>query len=130
MEKQQQVLVADDEADIRGLLRVLLERHGLRVIEAANGQQAIDAMQTYADLDLIILDIMMPKCDGICACWEIRKNSSVPILFLTACTQEADKREAYSSGGDDYLDKSFSQAELLMKVDSLIRRYRVYKGKP
>lgn len=129
MEEKIQVLVVDDEADIRGLLRLLLECHGMAVIEAANGRQAITAIQVHSGLDLVILDVMMPKCDGVQACSEIRKLSSVPILFLTARTQEADMRDAYASGGDDYLGKPFSQAELLMKVDSLIRRYRVYKGK-
>lgn len=106
MEEKLQVLVVDDEADIRGLLRVLLERHGMAVIEAANGRQAITAIQVHSGLDLVILDVMMPKCDGVQACSEIRKLSSVPILFLTARTQEADMRDAYASGGDDYLGKA------------------------
>ena len=72
---------------------------------------------------------MMPELSGIEASREIRSISSAPILFLTARTQEQDKLEAYSSGGDDYLAKPFSHGELLMKVDSLLRRYRVYKGK-
>ena len=72
---------------------------------------------------------MMPELSGIEASKEIRRISSAPILFLTARTQEQDKLEAYQSGGDDYLAKPFSHGELLMKVDSLIRRYRVYKGK-
>lgn len=86
MEEKIQVLVVDDEADIRGLLRLLLERHGMAVIEAANGRQAITAIQVHSGLDLVILDVMMPKCDGVQACSEIRKLSSVPILFLTART--------------------------------------------
>lgn len=102
VEEKLQVLVVDDEADIRGLLRLLLERHGMAVIEAANGRQAITAIQVHSGLDLVILDVMMPKCDGVQACSEIRKLSSVPILFLTARTQEADMRDAYASGGDDY----------------------------
>ena len=72
---------------------------------------------------------MMPGIDGIEACAKIREISPAPVLFLTAKTQESDKYNAYSSGGDDFLSKPFSQPELLMKVDSLIRRYRVYRGK-
>ena len=94
----------------------------MAVIEAANGRQAITAIQVHSGLDLVILDVMMPKCDGVQACSEIRKLSSVPILFLTARTQEADMRDAYASGGDDYLRKPFSQAELTARVDALIRR--------
>ena len=97
--------------------------------EAPNGRLAVQAAQQDLELDLIILDIMMPELSGIEASKEIRRISSAPILFLTARTQEQDKLEAYQSGGDDYLAKPFSHGELLMKVDSLIRRYRVYKGK-
>ena len=72
---------------------------------------------------------MMPGMDGVAACQAIRSFSTAPILFLTAKTQLGDKASAYASGGDDFLPKPFSQSELLMKVDSLLRRYRVYKGK-
>lgn len=75
------------------------------------------------------MDIMMPGMDGVEACRSIRSFSTAPILFLTAKTQLGDKASAYASGGDDFLPKPFSQSELLMKVDSLLRRYRVYKGK-
>jgi DNA-binding response OmpR family regulator len=75
------------------------------------------------------MDIMMPGLNGVQACAEIRKFSTVPMLFLTAKSQLADKAEAYASGGDDYLAKPFSQNELMMKVESLTRRYRIYKGK-
>ena len=75
---------------------------------------------------LIILDIMMPNMDGVEACARIREHSSVPILFLTAKDQDQDKVEAYTSGGDDFLVKPFSQTELLMKCKSLIRRHTEY----
>ena len=81
------------------------------------------------DYDLIILDIMMPGMDGVAACTEIRQHSVAPILFLTAKAQPADMSDAYGSGGDDYLIKPFSNHELFLRVDSLIRRYRVYHGK-
>ena len=122
-------LVVDDEADIRRIIRILLESRGYRVLEAPNGRLAVETIRKEPDIDLILLDIMMPELSGIEASREIRSISSAPILFLTARTQEQDKLEAYSSGGDDYLAKPFSHGELLMKVDSLLRRYRVYKGK-
>ena len=87
------------------------------------------AVSENPDIDLIILDIMMPGLSGIDACTQIRKITSAPVLFLTAKSKESDKTAAYENGGDDYLVKPFSQAELLMKVRSLLRRYVVYKGK-
>ena len=129
MEDTIRILVVDDEADIRRIIRILLESRGYRVLEAPNGKAAVEAVRKEPDMDLILLDIMMPELSGIEASREIRQLSSAPILFLTARTQEQDKLEAYQSGGDDYLAKPFSHGELLMKVDSLLRRYRVYKGK-
>ena len=123
------ILVVDDEADIRRIIRILLESRGYRVLEAPNGRLAVETIRKEPDVDLILLDIMMPELSGIEASREIRSISSAPILFLTARTQEQDKLEAYQSGGDDYLAKPFSHGELLMKVDSLLRRYRVYTGK-
>ena len=87
-------------------------------------------MEQHPETDLVIMDIMMPGLNGIEACAQIREHSSAPILFLTAKTLEDDKAQAYGAGGDDYLGKPFSQAELLMKVESLVRRYRIYRGKP
>ena len=129
MDDSIRILVVDDEADIRRIIRILLESRGYRVLEAPNGRLAVETIRKEPDVDLILLDIMMPELSGIEASREIRSISSAPILFLTSRTQEQDKLEAYSSGGDDYLAKPFSHGELLMKVDSLLRRYRVYKGK-
>ena len=129
MDDSIRILVVDDEADIRRIIRILLESRGYRVLEAPNGRLAVETIRKEPDVDLILLDIMMPELSGIEASREIRSISSAPILFLTARTQDQDKLEAYSTGGDDYLAKPFSHGELLMKVDSLLRRYRVYKGK-
>ena len=123
------ILVVDDEQDIREIVTILLENKGYTVAQAANGAEAVRWVENHPETDLVILDIMMPELDGVDACREIRKHSSAPILFLTAKTLEGDKAAAYGAGGDDYLGKPFSQAELLMKVDSLLRRYRVYQGK-
>ena len=123
------ILVADDEPDIRRIIRILLERRGYAVLEAPNGLAAVDMVREHPETDLVIMDIMMPGLDGVEASRRIRECSPAPILFLTARTQEKDKLAAYQAGGDDYLAKPFSQNELVMKVESLLRRYRVYKGK-
>lgn len=126
---QIRILAVDDEPDLRSLLRILLKNKGYEVLEAASGQEAVELLRSEPRIDLVIMDIMMPGLNGVQACAEIRKFSTVPMLFLTAKSQLSDKAEAYASGGDDYLAKPFSQNELMMKVESLTRRYRVYKGK-
>ena len=123
------ILAVDDEPDLRSRLRILLKNRGYEVLEAASGQEAVDMVRSEPRIDLVIMDIMMPGLSGVQACAEIRKFSTVPMLFLTAKSQLADKAEAYASGGDDYLAKPFSQNELMMKVESLTRRYRIYRGK-
>lgn len=129
MDEQLKILVVDDEPEIRNLLCILLKGSGYDTITAENGAQALERAREMPDIDLIIMDIMMPKMSGTEACHEIRKISKAPVLFLTAKTREIDKSEAYFVGGDDFLPKPFSQNELLMKVSSLLRRYRIYKGK-
>ena len=123
------ILVVDDEQDIRRIIRILLESSGYQVAEAPNGLAAVEYIRQQPNVDLVLMDIMMPGRNGIEASRAIRERCSAPILFLTAKTQERDKLEAYQAGGDDYLAKPFSHAELMMKVESLLRRYRVYKGK-
>ena len=129
MEEAIRILVVDDEPDIRRICRILLETGGYTVLEAATGAEAVEQVRQHPELDLILMDIMMPELGGYDACSRIRSYSTAPVLFLTAKTQEGDKRRAYDSGGDDFLAKPFSHAELMMKVESLLRRYRVYKGK-
>lgn len=123
------ILAVDDEPDLRALLRILLMNKGYEVVECGSGDEAVKTVRADGRIDLVIMDIMMPGLSGVEACAKIREFSTVPMLFLTAKSQITDKEEAYSSGGDDYLAKPFSQKELMMKVESLTRRYRVYKGK-
>lgn len=123
------ILIVDDEPDIRRVVSILLQANGYETVEAADGAAAVEAARRDPDIDLMILDIMMPGMDGIAACSAIRQFSAAPALFLTARTQDADKAAAYAGGGDDFLGKPFSQNELLLKVGSLIRRWCVYKGK-
>lgn len=123
------ILIVDDEAQIRRILKLLLENAGYETETAPDGERAVRIMAENKDIDLCIMDIMMPRLTGIEATARIRKFSDVPVLFLTAKSLEADKEAAYSSGGDDYLVKPFSSKELLMKVEALTRRYTSYKTK-
>ena len=123
------ILIADDEIEIRKVLRLLLEGAGYRVIEVPDGSAAVEAVRMDREIDLCIMDIMMPVMSGIEATEKIRVISAVPVPFLTAKSLESDKEAAYSGGGDDYLVKPFSSRELLMKVEALIRRYTSYSAK-
>ena len=123
------ILVADDEREIRKILRILLESKSYTVCEAADGEEAVNVIADDGNIDLCIMDIMMPKLSGVDAVKKIRNFSDVPVLFLTAKSLDSDKEDAYSKGGDDYLVKPFSSNELLLKVDALTRRYNRYSAK-
>lgn len=118
------ILVADDDNEILEILSILLTGDGYHVTTASDGAEVV----ALADdsFSLIVLDVNMPKLSGFLACSEIRKKTMAPILFLTARTQESDKAIGFSAGGDDYLSKPFSNAEFLMRVKALIRRYSQY----
>ncbi|MBE5979052.1 MAG: response regulator transcription factor [Paenibacillaceae bacterium] len=125
--EQLKILIIEDDEDIREGVRILLESQNYLVEEARNGKEGLDLLTE--DTDMVILDVMMPGMNGLKTCREIRKRSFVPVLFLTAKTQESDKLIGLMAGGDDYLSKPFSYSELLARVQALLRRYRVYKGK-
>ncbi|SDD32794.1 DNA-binding response regulator, OmpR family, contains REC and winged-helix (wHTH) domain [Paenibacillus sp. UNCCL117] len=127
MNTDTKILIADDNQEIREIVRVLLESERYQVIEAVDGDDAVSKVDE--NVDLIILDIMMPGKSGFKACIEIREKTSAPILFLTARTDDSDKFMAFSAGSDDYLSKPFSYTELVSRVKALLRRYYVYKGK-
>ena len=129
MPTKSNILIVDDDADIRNVLRLLLQER-YTVTEAADGVAAVDYLRTHPDTDLIILDVMMPGMSGYETCDTLREFSNAPVLFLTAKSAQSDRISAYSSGGDDFLSKPFSQEELLAKVGSLLRRYKEYRGKP
>ena len=126
MERPKILLIEDDE-DIREGIRILLESEDYRVAEAGNGRDGLKLLDQ--DTDLVILDVMLPGKSGLRICEEIRKTSFVPILFLTAKAHESDRLIGLMVGGDDYLSKPFSYAELLGRVKALLRRYRIYHGK-
>ncbi len=121
------ILFADDDEEIRYIVRTLLENDGFTVVEATNGTEAIQLADD--SFDLIILDVMMPNRDGISVCVELRRTLTVPILFLSAKSQDSDKTLGLGAGGDGYLSKPFSYAELIAQVKAMIRRYHVYRGK-
>lgn len=123
----QVILLVEDDLSIREGIRILLGGEGYTVLEAGSGEEALSCMNDA--VDLVILDIMLPGISGLKVCEELRKISNVPILFLTAKSQESDKTIGLMAGGDDYLAKPFSYAELIARVKAQLRRYVVYRGK-
>ena len=121
------VLVVEDEARIRDIVRDYFSAHGMACDLARDGEEALDLLRDH-DYDAILLDILMPRLDGFQVCAAVRRNSPVPILFLTALGGEADVLRGYAQGGDDYVTKPFSLAVLLAKTRALIRRGRGGSG--
>ncbi|MBM4299085.1 MAG: response regulator transcription factor, partial [Deltaproteobacteria bacterium] len=117
------ILVVDDDAHIREVVCFALSNAGLEVVEAGNGQKALELFQR-AKPDLIVLDITMPELDGLAVCRELRKTSSVPILFLSSRTDEVDRVVGLEVGGDDYVVKPFSPRELVARVQAIMKRVR------
>lgn len=116
------ILIADDEARMRKLVGDFLKKEGFAVIEAADGRQALDAFAENRDIDLIILDVMMPGYDGWTVCREIRKSSRIPIIMLTARGEESDELFGFDLGTDEYIAKPFSLKILAARVQALLRR--------
>lgn len=116
------ILVADDEADIRELLRLYLEKDGYRVIEAADGRAAVSAME-IEEVDMALLDIMMPEMDGYHVLKKIRESSNIPVMILSAKNQDTDKILGLDLGADDYLAKPFNPMEAMARINSNIRRF-------
>ena len=123
------ILVVDDDSEIREVVRILLTGENFQVAEAASGHEALAWLEEN-EADLVVLDVMMEGMSGYQVCLHLREKWNVPVLFLTAKSQESDLTLGYSSGGDDYLVKPFSYPELLARVKGLLRRYQVYRGKP
>ncbi|WP_010198767.1 response regulator transcription factor [Bacillus sp. m3-13] len=115
------VLVVDDEAEMREMLGMYLQKENYQVLHAENGEEALDMLYDH-EVDLIILDVMMPDMDGFTACKKIREKYMMPILMLTAKSDELDKVRGLKLGADDYVMKPFSPKELLARVEALLRR--------
>ena len=116
------ILVVDDESRIRKIIRDFLVREGYVVCEAEDGEAALDIFCSNNDIDLIIMDVMMPKMDGWQLCKEVRKLSKVPILMLTAKSEEQDELKGFELGVDEYISKPFSPKILTARVNALLRR--------
>jgi len=117
------ILVVDDEKEIRDLVGIYLSNENFKVIKAANGVEALDFLEKN-EVDLIILDIMMPNMDGIEACMKIREDKNMPIIMLSAKSEDMDKIMGLTTGADDYVTKPFNPLELLARVKSQLRRYK------
>ena len=121
------ILVCDDEKDIVSALRIYLTAEGYEVFEAFNGKEAIEVLQKQ-EIHLVLMDIMMPVLDGISAMVEIRKTSNVPVILLTAKSEDMDKVLGLNVGADDYITKPFNPVELQARVKSQLRRYMLLGG--
>jgi len=116
------VLVVDDEARMRKLVKDFLSKNGYEVLEAEDGIEALDLFFEQNDIALIILDVMMPKMDGWQTCREIRQYSKVPIIMLTAKSDERDELQGFELGVDEYISKPFSPKILVARVEAILRR--------
>ena len=117
------ILVVDDESRMRKLVKDFLSREGYKVLEAGDGIEAMDIFYENKDIDLVILDVMMPKMDGRQVCREIRTHSSqIPIIMLTARSSEHDELQGFESGADEYISKPFSPKILVARVSAILRR--------
>ncbi|MBQ6717852.1 MAG: response regulator transcription factor [Clostridia bacterium] len=121
------ILVCDDERDIVSALRIYLESDGYKVFTASNGKEAIDIVNGN-EIHLILMDIMMPVMDGITAMVKLRESSNVPVILLTAKSEDTDKILGLNVGADDYITKPFNPVEMLARVRSQIRRYTKLGG--
>ena len=119
------ILVVDDESRMRKLVRDFLEREGYQVLEAGDGLEAMELFYEEKDIALLILDVMMPKMDGWQVCREIRQSSKVPIIMLTARSEERDELQGFQLGVDEYISKPFSPKILVARVGAILRRSRV-----
>jgi len=116
------ILVVDDESRMRKLIRDFLEREGYQILEAADGVEALDIFYAEKNIDLILLDVMMPRMDGWQVCKEVREYSKVPIMMLTARAEEQNELKGFELGVDEYVTKPFSPKILVARVGALLKR--------
>ncbi|HDR7207148.1 TPA: response regulator transcription factor, partial [Bacillus cereus] len=122
---ESKILIVDDDKEIRNLISVYLENEGLKTQKVEDAIQALQLLEEK-EFDLIILDIMMPNMDGIEACMKIREDRNMPIIMLSAKSEDIDKIQGLASGADDYLSKPFNPLELIARVKSQLRRFKKY----
>lgn len=124
---KERILIVDDEKEIRDLIDIYLKGEGYDTLKAENGEEALNILEQQ-DVDLIILDIMMPKVNGIEACLRIREEREMPIIMLSAKSEDMDKILGLNTGADDYLTKPFNPLELVARVKSQLRRYKRFNN--
>ena len=125
--EQQTILVVDDNKEIVFSLGKLLEYEGYRVLKAYDGIEALEILRD-SQVDLILLDVMMPRLNGLSALMKIRENNQIPVIILSAKTQESDKVSGLVMGADDYVEKPYNPAELTARVAAQLRRYHTWGG--
>ena len=125
--EQQTILVVDDNKEIVFSLGKLLEYEGYQVLKAYDGLEALETLKDHT-VDLILLDVMMPKLNGLSALMKIRENNQIPVIILSAKTQESDKVSGLVMGADDYVEKPYNPAELAARVAAQLRRYHTWGG--
>ena len=126
--KSETILIVDDEKEIRDLVDIYLKGEGYNTIKACDGQQALEIVEQQ-DVDLIILDVMMPKLNGIETCLKVREIKYMPIIMLSAKSEDIDKILGLNMGADDYLTKPFNPLELIARVKSQLRRFNQFSSK-
>ncbi len=126
--EEAKILVVDDESRMRKLVKDFLVKSGYSVIEATDGEEAVDIFMSTKDIGLVILDVMMPKLDGYQVAEEIRKISKIPIIMLTAKSDERDELKGFALGVDEYITKPFSPKILVARVEAVLRRTNTEKG--
>lgn len=119
----EKILIVDDEKEIRDLVEIYLKGEGYKTVKAGDGEEALYILRNDNEIDLIILDVMMPKLNGIEACLKIREERELPIIMLSAKSEDMDKILGLNMGADDYLTKPFNPLELVARVKSQLRRY-------
>lgn len=122
------ILIVDDESRMRKLLKDFLEREGYQILEAADGVEAMDLFYAHRDIALMILDVMMPRMDGWAVCREVRETSTMPIMMLTARSEERDELKGFELGVDEYIAKPFSPKILVARVNALLKRVKGAAG--
>ena len=118
------ILVVDDESRMRKLIKDFLEREGYQILEAGDGMEALDLFYENKDIALMILDVMMPRMDGWEVCREVRQSSMMPIMMLTARSEERDELKGFELGVDEYIAKPFSPKILVARVNALMKRIK------
>ncbi|MBB6671000.1 response regulator transcription factor [Cohnella nanjingensis] len=129
MSARETILLVDDEREIVKLMEIYFKNEGYRLLQASDGLEALELLQAN-EVDLIILDVMMPRMDGIEACMRIREARDTPIIMLSAKSQDIDKIAGLSIGADDYVTKPFNPLELMARVKSQLRRYKRFGNRP